>query len=226
VWSDEFDGTALDTAKWHVKTGASSVDRGCNVNGPANVFVSGGTLTLRALRQDATCGGEQRHFTEGYLDTIGRSSFTYGRFEVRARPPGSTGLWPAFWLRPEDGGNGEIDVTELPGGAAYNRAATQAIFHDYKPTKQDNRWTFPAGAPGDGFHIYTTDWEPGSLTWYVDGVQVYHRDRTTTSWFDEVFTKPYNLRLNLQAGGWLGDPDAGTPFPGDFVVDYVRVWQH
>ena len=25
---------------------------------------------------------------------------------------------------------------------------------------------------------------------------------------------------------WQGTPDAGTPFPADFDIDYVRVWQH
>jgi hypothetical protein len=32
--------------------------------------------------------------------------------------------------------------------------------------------------------------------------------------------------LNFQVGGWLGTPDAATAFPADFVVDYVKVWQH
>lgn len=40
-----------------------------------------------------------------------------------------------------------------------------------------------------------------------------------------MFSKPYNIRLNFQTGGWLGNPDASTQFPADFVVDYVRVYQ-
>lgn len=229
VFADEFDDTTVDRSVWNVRDEARDVDRGCNTSRPQNVFEAGGVLTIRALRERTTCGSQVRQYTQGYLDTIGRASFTYGRFEVRARSPThpdtSRGLWPAFWLRPDDGGNGEIDVVELPGGPPYHSAVTQAIFYDYTPIKQDNRSPLPTGHPADGFHVYTTEWEPGALRWYVDGRQVYQRDRSTTPWFDAAFSRPFNLRLNLQVGGWLGDPDATTAFPADFQVDYVRVWQ-
>ncbi|GIJ04980.1 hypothetical protein Sya03_43320 [Spirilliplanes yamanashiensis] len=230
VWADEFDDTVIDRARWNVRDGEGrDVDLGCNVASPRNAFERDGVLVIRALRERVRCGSQTRSYTEAYLDTIGKASFTYGRFEVRAKSPtvpdGSQGLWPAFWLRPDDGGKGEIDVVELPGGAAYHRAATQAIFYDYTPVKQDNRHTLTTGHPADGFHTYTTEWEPGELRWYIDGVPVYRRDRTTTPWFAEAFSRPFNLRLNVQVGGWLGDPDAATRFPADFVVDHVRVWQ-
>ncbi len=39
-----------------------------------------------------------------------------------------------------------------------------------------------------------------------------------------VFDKPFFLILNLAVGGyWPGDPDGSTPFPGQLVVDHVRV---
>ena len=34
------------------------------------------------------------------------------------------------------------------------------------------------------------------------------------------------LMVNLSVGGkWPGPPDETTPWPGDLVVDYVKVWQ-
>ncbi|MGX6605972.1 glycoside hydrolase family 16 protein [Micromonosporaceae bacterium Da 78-11] len=230
TWSDEFDGGRLDAAKWLTKDDTSAdYDLACVTGDSANVFVGNGLLTLRARKEKATCGSVTRDYTTAYLTTQERASFTYGRFEVRAKSPtgpdDSTGIWPAFWMRPDDGGNGEIDVVELPGGAKYYQAATQAIFLNYKPVKQDNRWPFPSGHPADGFHTYTTEWEPGALRWYIDGTLVYQRDRTTTPWFDEAFSRPFHLRLNMQVGGWLGSPDAATRFPADFEVDYVRVWK-
>ncbi|RZU49278.1 beta-glucanase (GH16 family) [Krasilnikovia cinnamomea] len=231
AWSDEFDGTGLDRSRWNLRRREGrDVDSGCSVDSPRNAFVTGGTLTLRALREDVPCGRATRRYTQAYLDTIGKASWTYGRFEIRARSPGgprtSAGIWPAFWLRPDDAGHGEIDVTELPGGAAWYDRFTVAIFHDYSPVKQDTRIALPGGGhPGDGFHTYATEWDPTALRWYVDGTLVWSRDRGTTGWFDEVFHKPYNIRLNLQVGGWLGEPDARTAFPADFVVDYVRVYQ-
>lgn len=231
VWSDDFTGGSIDTSKWNLRDNEGrDMDLGCNVDSPKNTFVGGGNLTLRALRENATCSSQSRQYTQSYLDTIGKASFTYGRFEIRAKSPNkpdtSTGLWPAFWLRPDDGGNGEIDVTELPGGKDWYAKSTAAIFWDYTPVKQDTRIDIPGGGyPADGFHTYTTEWDAKALKWYIDGKLVWTRDRTTTSWYDKAFNKPYNIRLNFQVGGWLGDPDAKTQFPADFVVDYVKVYQ-
>ena len=231
VFSDDFTSGTIDRSKWNLRDGEGrSIDIGCNVDDPKNTFVSGGNLTLRALRQSSTCSSQTRQYTQSYLDTIGKASFKYGRFEIRAKSPNkpesSRGLWPAFWLRPDDGGNGEIDVTELPGGPGWHDKSTAAIFWDYTPVKQDTRIAIPGGAhPADGFHTYTTEWDAKSLKWYIDGKLVWTRDSTTTPWYDKAFNKPYNLRLNFQVGGWLGNPDASTQFPADFVVDYVKVYQ-
>lgn len=232
VWSDEFNGQTLDTKRWNARTNSwVDYDLACITNRPQNVSVGGGLLTLRAQRERYTCGGGgTRSYTTAYLATDGgRASFKYGRFEIRAKSPtgplNSQGLWPAFWMRPDGGGKGEIDVVELPGGAKYHKAATQAIFYDYTPVKQDHRYAFPTGRPADGFHRYSLDWDPKTIRWYIDGVQVWQRDRASTPWFDEVFHKAYHLRLNFQVGGWLGNPDASTAFPAEFQVDYVRVFQ-
>jgi beta-glucanase (GH16 family) len=231
VWNDEFNDGTIDAKKWNVRDNEGrDIDLGCNVDDPQNSFEKGGTLTIRALKQTATCSSQTRQYTQAYLDTIGKASFTYGRFEMRAKSPNgptdSQGFWPAFWLRPNDGGNGEIDVTELPGGKDWYDKSTAAIFWDYSPVKQDTRIPIPGGGyPGDGYHVYTTEWEPGVLRWYIDGKLVWTRDRSTTPWFDQAFSKPYNIRLNFQVGGWLGNPTASNSFPADFSVDYVRVYQ-
>jgi beta-glucanase (GH16 family) len=231
VWGDEFDGGSIDRAKWNVRNGEGrDIDLGCNVSSPKNSFVGGGNLTIRALRESTTCSSQTRGFSQAYLDTIGKHSWKYGKFEMRAKSPNkpetSKGLWPAFWLRPDDGGNGEIDVTELPGGKDWYDKSTAAIFYDYSPVKQDTRIPIPGGGhPGDGYHTYTTEWDANSLKWYIDGKLVWTRDKTTTPWYDKAFHKPYNIRLNFQVGGWLGNPDASTAFPADFLVDYVRVYQ-
>ncbi len=243
VWQDEFNDSTLDTAKWTARPLTYvDFDKACITDRPQNVFESGGNLTLRAQREQLTCwaGGGTRQYTTAYLDTIGKANFTYGRFETRAKSPGtpagSKGLWPAFWLRrtavptgadPNDG-NGELDVMELPGGSAYYDKSTAAIFRDYAPTKNDYRYDFPGSTyPGDGFHVYAVQWDPGVLRFYVDGTLIWTRDASTTPWFDDVFngSAQYHLRLTFHVGGWLGDPDASTVMPADFQVDYVRVYQ-
>ncbi|MDQ0371068.1 glycoside hydrolase family 16 protein [Catenuloplanes indicus] len=228
TWSDEFDTGRLDTTKWVAKDDTMvDYDLACITDD--NVSVGDDTMVITAQRESATCGSESRKYTTAYLTTQGKKSFTYGRFEIRAKTPtgpgNSTGLWPAFWLRPDDGGVGEIDVVELPGGEDYYHAATQSIFYDYTPVKQDNRYDFPVGYPADGYHTYVTEWDRDELRWYIDGTEVWKRNRSTTPWFTEAFSRPFHLRINFQVGGWLGDPNAATTFPADFRVDYVRVWE-
>jgi beta-glucanase (GH16 family) len=230
VFADEFNGSTVDRSVWNVRDKTYlDFDKACI--SADNVVEGDGVLTLSARKATTTCGKVTRPYTSVYMETIGKKSFTYGRFEVRAKAPSGTaegtGIWPAAWLRPDDGGHGEIDIMELPGGTRYYDKATQAIFYSYDPpTKQDNRAALPGGkVPGDGYHVYATEWDKTSMRWYVDGALVYSRDTSTTPWFAEAFSKPYHLRLTVHVGGWLGDPDASTRFPAEYKVDYFRVYQ-
>ena len=67
-----------------------------------------------------------------------------------------------------------------------------------------------------GWHTYAADWEPGSLTFYYDGRQVW---RTTTG----VTNQPMYLILDLAASNTISPP---VIVPATMRVDYVRVWQH
>ncbi len=226
VWSDEFNGTTVDGGKWNAANDSfAASDSACPTSRPDNLYVAGGSLTLRALREDATCGGQPRSFTTASISTAGKASFTYGAFEVRAKSPNgatnSLGLWPAFWLSPDDGSGTEFDVVELFGGGGY-AAATQAIVAS---GAQQQSYNTTGGTPADAFHTYRVEWEPGVMRWYVDGVLVWTRDASTTPGFAAAFAKPYHLHLNFQVGGAPGTPDTNTTFPADFQVDYVRVYQ-
>ncbi len=53
-------------------------------------------------------------------------SQTYGRYEMRAKLPTGKGLWPAFWMLPEQdrygawAASGEIDIMEAWGSQPYS----------------------------------------------------------------------------------------------------------
>ena len=80
--------------------------------------------------------------------------------------------------------------------------------------------------PSAGFHTYAVEWDPRDSSWYVDGDLTYKRTTATTPWLDDAFSKPFIIRLNMAVGGnWPGSPEAGTAFPADYEVDYVRVYQ-
>ncbi|RIX26629.1 glycoside hydrolase family 16 protein [Amnibacterium setariae] len=208
----------------------------------SNVSVADGRLTLVAQQEvrPVQCGSRDarfpggRSYTGATIETSGRSAFQYGYVEMRAKlpvePGTSKGLWPAFWLRPTDGGFGEIDVLEAIGtsSSAAKDAAHLTIHHDYSGGigKQTSTISYPSGSLSSEYHRYGVDWEPGSLTWYIDGRAVWTRSTTTTPWLDSTFARPFFLRLNLAVGGtWPGSPDAATVFPKRYDVDWVRVYQ-
>ncbi len=247
AWADEFNDTTVDPAKWSVFNnstfGDGNKELACLMAG--NVTEGGGHLTIRAdkLSTPKVCGSkdtrfpEGRSYTSGFLETRNKASFTHGRFEVRFKAPigagTSKGLWPAFWLRPTDGGIGELDVVEIIGSDTAT-AATQTnkvmhtLHYDYKGThaKQGGSYRLPSGGWDTAFHTAAVEWEPGAIRWYIDGVLTYQRTLATTPWLDEAFGRPFYLRLNMAVGGsWPGSPDSATKFPADYVIDYVRVYQ-
>jgi beta-glucanase (GH16 family) len=247
AWADEFNDTTVDPAKWSVFNnstyGDGNGELACLMAG--NVTERDGYLTIRAekLSTPKVCGSkdsrfpEGRSYTSGFLETKNKASFTHGRYEVRFKAPigagTSKGLWPAFWLRPTDGGIGELDVVEIIGSDSAT-AATQTnkvmhtLHYDYQRThaKQGGSYTLPSGGWDTGFHTAAVEWEPGAVRWYIDGVLTYQRTLATTPWLDEAFGRPFYLRLNMAVGGsWPGSPNAATKFAADYVIDYVRVYQ-
>jgi len=84
----------------------------------------------------------------------------------------------------------------------------------------------PPGNPAPGayskdFHIYTLEWEPNVMRWFIDD-QLIHTNTNTNG----IPHTPHYLILNTAVGGaWPGNPDATTEFPAMMLVDYVRVYR-
>jgi beta-glucanase (GH16 family) len=234
VWNDEFSGSSVNTSKWGVRDKTWSTNElSILTSRPKNVSVDNGVLSLTAQRERYTAYSETRNYTSGYLDTIGTASWTYGRFEMRAKLPTrkgiSQGMWPAFWLRPNDGGDGEIDIMEAIGQSGSDNRVSQTLWYDYHGTKprQAHEDILPSGTSSGSYHVYALEWEKSAMRWYVDGRLTYTRNTSNTPWVTaKQFAKPYNIRLNLQVGGsWPGSPNSSTAFPATYSVDYVRVYQ-
>jgi beta-glucanase (GH16 family) len=243
-WADEFTGSGLAPNRWtaldHSTFGDGNQQLECEL--ASNAVVNGGVLSLVAKREASpvTCGSHDSRFPGGRsysgatIETKNKASFTYGYFEIRAKlpmaPGASKGLWPAFWLRPQDGGDGEIDVLETvgtPSGGADEVHQTIHAGYGSGIPQEERTATYPSGSLSSGWHTYGLDWEPGSITWYIDGKATYTRTTATTSWLTRDFSRPYFLRLNFAVGGsWPGSPDSATRFPADYGVDWVRVYQH
>jgi len=212
IFSDEFDGTRLDTTHWQSTYKSGTAESQTYL--PEALQVSGGLLHITATAQTA----QGRPYTSGIITSLGKFSQQYGYFEIRARLPAGQGLWPAFWLLhtgPQPWT--EIDVFENLG---HDASTVYLSNHWHDDANAHQSLTQPFGGPdfSQGFHTFGLNWAPDSLTWYVDGVP-----RASTR--DNVPAEPMFILANLAVGGvWPGYPDATTPFPAEMAIDYIRVY--
>ena len=237
VWSDEFNGTSINAKNWAFETGNGGSNPGWGnqeleyyTGRTNNAYVSGGLLHIVA-RQESTNGfsfTSARMKTEGLYNTP-----VYGRIEWRAAMPAGVGMWPGLWMLGSDFSSvgwpscGEIDVAETKG-------TELTTVHGSLHSGSDETALYTSFAGGDSvtnFHNYMVDWKSNSISFSVDG-NVYE---TVTSWTDSLgpyptpFNAPQFLLMNLAVGGnFVGNPsvaniEAGTVFPAEMLVDYVRV---
>lgn len=241
IWSDEFEGEILDPSNWEVVTdcwGGGNNERQCY--GTSNVRLDSGHLVLTARREGATSladaaaeSSQPSAYSSGKVRTRGRSSFRYGRIEVRARLPQGQGLWPAVWMLPEHDNygpyplSGEIDIAEAVNLGVSCPTCSDRIFgtRHHGPSLNANRQEggFTSISNANGFHVLALDWTPDRMVWLLDG-RPYFEAGGGPPW-DQRF----HLILNLAVGGrWPEQSGRGgvddTVFPAELRVDYVRVY--
>jgi beta-glucanase (GH16 family) len=240
IWQDEFNGTKLDTSKWNVLIRENSKHNELQYYVPDEVYVENGVLRIRSrIRKYGS-----REYTSGRLDTKGKFTPVYGRFEIRAKLPRGKGLWPAHWLYPQDRdwkmekmmqdavANGkermipeerpwytEIDIMEFLGHEPNILYGTiHYCSFDGTSRSSSGTWKSTVDYTKD-FHVYSLEWEPDSVRWFIDG----HLIHATTNGIPH---KPHYLIINTAIGGtWPGNPDSTTTFPQFHDIDYVRIFQ-
>jgi len=231
VWSDEFEGTTLNTTNWTRETGGNGWGNNeleYYTDRDANAFVSDGVLTIKAIQENY--GG--RNYTSARLITKGKRFFQYGKIEARLKLPYGQGIWPAFWTLGQNISTvgwpacGEIDIMELIGGGANrdNRVYGTGHWDNNGHQSYGLNYTLPSGNFSDDYHTFTIVWDATKIDWYCDNNK-YCTLSLTPSYLDEL-KKEHFILLNLAVGGnWPGNPNATTVFPQTMLVDYVRVYK-
>ncbi|HSM62866.1 MAG TPA: glycoside hydrolase family 16 protein, partial [Gillisia sp.] len=227
LWSDEFDGDALDTANWNYEIGNGDNGWGNGeaqyyTDSPDNVKVQDGNLVITAKRESES-GFD---FTSARITTKDNFEFTYGRVEVRAKLPAGGGTWPAIWMLgeawPEESwpGVGEMDIMEFAGN---------------QPNRISSALHFPGNSGGNPivgdvtnvedatteFHIYEVEWTEDKISFFMDGVAHLEFDNDDST----PFQKDFYLLLNVAMGGSFGGAIADDFQESSMEIDYVKVYQ-
>jgi beta-glucanase (GH16 family) len=241
AWSDEFNGTALDSNVWAFEIncdGGGNNEAECYTQNANNLFLNRqGHLVMQILKAANLSGGKT--YSSARINTQNKQNFLYGRLESRLQIPIGMGMWPAFWTMPTDSvygvwpTSGELDIMEVVG---RNPNTLYGSAHFGVPSP----YTQLSGNISDpniihGFHTYALERDANQIRWYYDD-HLYFTANTgdatfwpsgytptdNTPWpFEQNFFVIFNIAIGGSFGGSI-DPN----IVGDaMVVDWVRIYQ-
>ena len=234
VWSDEFQGTGVNTADWNYEIGASGWGNNeLQYYRPGNnSYIAQGEFLVIEAREESYGGA---NYTSTRMTTEDKQEFQYGRIDIRAVLPEGQGIWPALWMLGGDFGEigwpdcGEIDIMELVGHQPSTVYGT--VHYGADPSQHhytgSSRSLTNGSKYSDEFHVFSLIWEEDKVEILMDNVKYF--EFTPTQIVDNQpypFNQPFFFIFNIAVGGqWPGNPDASTVFPQRMIVDYVRVFQ-
>jgi len=230
VFDAGFAGSKLDTSVWQLCYPWEDFATGCTNFGNvqevewylrSQVVVSGDALHLDAVHVPtsgtATGGAPKTYpYRSGMVTTYRSFNFTYGYVRIVARLPAGPDLWPALWLLPvSQNPRPEIDMVE----GSPNPTRSLIALH-------------PVGAAvwaqaiqtanlSVGWHTFTLNWEPGTLTWSVDGKKLF---TTSTEVPDVQMYLLATLAVTDFAPQCLGS-SVPSSCSGSMAIRSVQVWQ-
>ncbi len=256
VWQDEFEKDGAPAEHWDYERGFVR-NKELQWYQPQNAIVKDGYLIIEGRRETVLNPFYQKgaknwqqsrkeaHYTSSSLTTRKSFNFRYGRVEVRAKIPTSSGSWPAIWLLGNRWGwpsCGEIDMMEYyiyKGTPSILANACWGSEQRDKPTwdtvitplshftDKDSSWV-------EKFHIWRMDWDAKIIKLYLDNelLNTVDLSKTINRGGDAKGENPFSndvegfgayLLLNLAIGELGGTPD-DSHFPLQYFIDYVRVY--
>ena len=218
AFSDEFEGAALDTERWHDHSSAEPDEGRGNLgnqqlewNQAANCTVGDGELTMTAKREPITAASGTRYeWTSCLITSTPSYTFQHGYLEERSILPAAKGFWPAFWTWQAKGvdQHTETDVYEFYSDNHRRLYATQ-----YSGQQGRCDWQ-PDFDPTAGFHTYGVAIQPSGTIWYADGKEVCRSNAAADA--------PTNIISNLAVYAKI--PPAASTTSAVKRVDYIRAW--
>ncbi|MEE2971569.1 MAG: family 16 glycosylhydrolase [Planctomycetota bacterium] len=227
VRNPSFDLDRPDPKRWLVADGQWSHNGELQYYSPDAIRIDDGRMLITADPREVG----DRKMASGHVSTQGLHSQTYGKWEIRAKLPGSQGMWPALWLLPTDGSwPPEIDIIELVG---KDPDVVHHSFH-WGPLR-DGKLPWDLGQTStdehraedyaNTWHDFGVEWTPRGIVWTVDG-KITHRFGKISKQRKLIPDQPMYLIMNLAVGGfWPGPPGQNTEWPSVMEIDSVRVYR-
>ena len=235
VFEDDFNGNALDTAKWGYELGDVRNNELQTYRAENNVSVEGGCLVITAKKEDFGT----KHWTSGSITGQHKFTFTYGRAEAKIKFPDVVGAFPAFWLLGADMENiyheigdndvsgviwpkcGEVDIVEITNS---NRNKAKATVFTYDGAFLGGSQKLSNTINVADWNIYGCEWTSEYIAISVNGTE-YARwtfsDYSATS--VQAYHLPFYIIINLAVGSYGGTPSDSTT-QMKMYVDWVRVY--
>ena len=182
TFEEDFTSDVIDRNKWNTSFSWESHGDGSKVTDGKNIIIKYSVAQFVVkFEPGVTIGWWGTHyynFTRAHLDSYGKFSQKYGRFECKARVKNIKGLFPAFWtLTNTHVSNGistikpEIDIFEhfdndkgkkqigcsLHYGLTYDDPTSKRTTSFIKGIDFSNVWA-----------IYSVEWTVDTIKWYIN----------------------------------------------------------
>ena len=204
AFSDDFNGDALDAAKW-------------TVVGSKDVFTfvksaKGGVLRIGLkMKEDM--------IQNNTITTRGKFGQQFGYFEASMRFHAGDGHAGAFRITTDDEKTPPSITTSFHGTgkervSPWARASLESGSQDFRPEKPIGKFTDISKK----FHTYGILWTEKGFTWYMDGKAVHKLER-------KDFVRPMSLSLTHRIEEQERPKLVLKSLPDDVDVDWVKVWK-
>ena len=253
VWHDEFDKDGkIDTSSWSFEQGFVRNNE-LQWYQKDNVYCKDGLLVIEGRKEkiknpkykpESKSWRENREYAEytsSSIMTKGKREFKYGRFEVRAKIPVTSGSWPAIWTlgtSQEWPSCGEIDMMEYYkiGDDPHILANTAwGSKNAYSPKWDSSKIPFGKFLEKDSawaskFHVWRMDWDQEFIRLYLDDellneILLSATVNSELGGYINPFKQPHYIILNLAMGANGGKiDDSVLPIEFENNIPVIK-WQ-
>ena len=205
AFSDEFDGPALDAAKWATYGDPTAMS-----------FVTAGktkALRITVIKRDdmiQTNGIRANHEqVRGYFEASIRFNANAGHTGNMSIRPKDDKILPSILALWE--GTGEDNLTP------WARYVDDSGQHDLRSDVSGKK-ILKGGEPSKKFNTYGILWTEKGFAWFVNGKQIHKVDR-------KPIGTPMYVQFSHRIGEWERPKLNLKQLPDDVDIDWVKVWK-